>query len=149
MRFVLFFVTTVGAIMSVAALVQGDGTDLMVVGPVTAIAGILFWRNLRNPEVTRRNGLRATIHFTFDPGPGVHRKGTFARVHADPRAWNVALDRVPLRGDMEMLERPQKGWVWLNSDGLPEKVKITYHNRWKTWPVTSAAVVPSSQGSLE
>lgn len=139
MRFILFLVTAVGAMMTIAALVQGDRASLLYVAPVTAVVGVFFWRNLRDPEVTRKNGLRARVTFSFEPGEGVQRTGTFARVQTHRGAWHVALDRMPERGDLQMHGVMQRGWVWLDAAGLPEKVKISYASTWKTWPVISAA----------
>ncbi|MGP6089337.1 hypothetical protein [Antarctobacter jejuensis] len=139
MRFILAFVTAVGAIISISALGGGDMQTLGYVGPVTAVAGVFFWRNLRDPEVTRRNGLRARVTFTFEPGDGIRRNGTYASVRTYKANWFVTLQRTPERGDMQMYDVAQRGWVWVGPDGLPEKVKISYASTWKTWPVVSAA----------
>jgi hypothetical protein len=139
MRFVLFFVTTVGALMTIAALVQGDNASLACVGPVTAIAGVFFWRNLRDPEETRKNGLRAQVTFFHQAGAGVTGPGTYARVWTHRGVWHVALDRMSVRGDLQMHGVAQRGWVWLDPAGLPARVKINYAKAWKTWTVSSAA----------
>lgn len=125
--------------MTVAALAQGDTGSLAYAAPVAAVAGFLFWRNLRDPEVTRANGLRAQVSFRYQSAAGLRGPGTFARVQTYPGAWDVVLDRMPERGDLTMLDVPQRGWVWLGSDGLPEAVKIRYARHWKTWRVTGAA----------
>ncbi len=138
MRIILSFVTAVGAIISISALVSGDMQAVLYAGPVTLVAGLFLWRNLRNPEVTRKNGLRAKVTFTFEPGDGVRRDGTYAHVWTYKASWHVTLKRTPEQGDMQIYDTPHRGWVWLDQDGLPERVKISYATTWKTWPVVSA-----------
>lgn len=139
MRIVLAFVTIVGAILCIAALVNGAAADLLYAGPITAIAGFFLLQNLRDPEVTRKNGLRARVSFGFAPGEGVAPKGTFALLQTHKGSWQVALDRMAEPGDLQMHGVPQRGWVWLDQSGLPARVKITYATSWKTWDVISAA----------
>ena len=143
MRFILAFVTSVGAIISVGALGGSDIQTLGYTGPFTAVVGFFFWRNLRDPEVTRKNGLYASVTFIFAPGDGVRRDGTYARVWTYKGVWHVTLQRAPQQGDMQMYDTMQRGWVWLDQAGLPEKVKISYASTWKTWPVISAAPTSS------
>ncbi|MBV7395710.1 hypothetical protein [Mameliella sediminis] len=145
MRFILAFVTAVAAIILIGAIADGDWQALLYAGPVVIVAGALLWRNLQDPEVTRRNGLRARVTFTFEPGDGVRRDGTYARVNTHPADWHVTLQRTPERGDMQIYDTPHRGWVWLGPDGLPERVKISYATTWKTWPVVSAAPI-STEG---
>lgn len=139
MRFVLFFVTTVGAIMTIAALAQGDSASLVYVAPITAVAGVFFLRNLRDTEVTRKNGLRAQVAFQIEPGGGLSGSGTYGLVKTHKGDWHVVLDRAPAQGDLAMNGVMRRGWVWLDPDGLPEKVKVSYAKSWDTWPVLNAA----------
>ena len=130
----------------VPALWAGDWDTVYIAGPVAAVASVFLWRNLRDPAKTRAQGLRCTVTFTLSDNRDRVVKGTPARVR--PRvtsfgaAWDVALDRHPQGGDLSMIDTPQRGWVWLGPDNLPEKVKIDYGSTWKTWGVISAAPAP-------
>lgn len=142
MRILLTFVSTLAAILTISALSGGAWRDALVTGAVTLVAGVFLLRNLRDPEVTRQNGLQAQVSFSSplaQDGPG---GGTQARVWTHNAAWVATLDRTPERGDMEIHDVPHRGWVWLASDGLPERVRITYGTTWKTWPVVYAAKAP-------
>lgn len=147
MRMVLAFVTSVGALVSLGALAQGDWPGLKLAAPVTAIAGLFLWRNLRDPEITRKQGRRARVTFSHLPGPGVRGPGSFARVQTHAGAWHVALERPVLPDDLSMHGTPQRGWVWLGTDGLPARVKITRGNHWESHAVTSAAPDPNIIGA--
>lgn len=149
MRIILAFVTAVAAIMAVGALAEGDLRGFGPTGAVAAVAGFFLWRNLRDPEITRKAGLRARVTFAFAPADGVSRDGTYARIDTYAGAWNVTLKRTPQRGDMQMYDTPQRGWVWLDEAGLPARIKINFATTWKTWPVVSAAPVPQPQGLHE
>lgn len=138
MRFVLAFVTAVGVIITLGGLIAGE--RLGYAAPVTAIAGFFLWRNLRDPEVGRKQGLRAQVTFFYEAGDGVTGFGTFGRVKSHKGVWHVALDRPPERGDFAMHGVAQRGWVWLDQAGLPQRVRINYGTTWKSWPVLSAAV---------
>jgi hypothetical protein len=146
MRFVLAFVTGVAALITIGAVPGGDWQTVLTAGPVLLVAGFFLVRNLRDPEITRRNGIRAKIHLLLPPFDGTTQSGTLARVETYRGTWRVTLDRMPEGGDLHMHDVPQRGWVWLGQDGLPERLKITHGNTWKTWPVLSAAT-SSTEGS--
>lgn len=139
MRFLLAFVTAVAALITIGAVPGGDWQTVLAAGPVLLVAGFFLVRNLRDPEITRRNGLRAKVRILLPPYDGTKRDGTLARVDTYRGTWRVTLDRMPERGDLQMHDVPQRGWVWLGPDGLPERLKITHGNTWNTWSVLSAA----------
>ncbi|MGR3641020.1 hypothetical protein [Alterinioella nitratireducens] len=139
MRILTGFAALVGLSMLVAGVTSGASASLWGGLAVAGVAGALFWRSLRNPEVTRKMGSFAQVTFAMQPGPGVSGPGTYARV-ATPQgnAWDVALDRLPVREDMDAYDIAHRGWVWLAPGGLPEKVRIDYGTTWKNWPVLKA-----------
>ncbi len=146
MRVVLFLATAVAAIMTVGAIANGDGAALVWTGPAAIVAGLLFRRNLRDPAITRKGGLRARVAFTFSPPAGVTDGGTYAVVRTHAGTWHVSLDRVPERADMALDGVDQRGRVWLVESGLPARVRIEYGTAWKTWTVVSAVETTDEQG---
>ncbi|PIV74656.1 MAG: hypothetical protein COW55_08430 [Rhodobacteraceae bacterium CG17_big_fil_post_rev_8_21_14_2_50_65_11] len=149
MRIILFFVTALCVIVTIDALVDGDIQGLAYAGPVTALTGLLLWRNLRNPDVTRKNGLFARVTFTIGGFDGGQPDGTPARVDTHAGTWDVILNRTPERGDMAMLDTAHRGWVWLDETGLPARVRIDFATTWKTWPVALAAPAAQAEGPKE
>lgn len=111
---------------------------------VAAVSGFLLWRSLRNPEAVRKRGEYAKITFMPEPGPGVQKKGCFARVDSLRKvSWNVALDRPPQPGDLDSHGIAHGGWVWHDATGLPQRIRIDFGTTWASWDVHSAAVAES------
>ncbi|MBF9043710.1 hypothetical protein HKCCE4037_10250 [Rhodobacterales bacterium HKCCE4037] len=142
MRIVLFFVTFVALLIGLPDLLDGNPREALIPLGVAAVAGVFFWRNLRDPEVTRKMGRKARTAFTAWPGDGLDGPGTFARV-ADFRgnAWDVVLVRTPLQGDFKSYGEYFGGWLWLGEDGLPARVKIKYLRTWRVFDVRGAVRV--------
>ena len=139
MRIPLAFVTTVAAILTIGALADGDGRFALAAGAVTLVAGVFLLRSLRDPAAGRAAGLRAEVSFTSPTYSAAPQDGTPARVRTHRGSWQVTLRRVPERGDLKIRDVAQRGWLWLDPDGLPEKVRISSGTSWKTWPVAEAA----------
>ncbi len=144
-RILLAFVAFVAAMVAFSGLKDGDAGTWVPALAVLAGAGALLLRNLRNPEISRKGGLRGQVTFQLEQGRGMARKGTFARVKTHDGNWDVTLDRVPERGDMDIYGTAHRGWVWLDQSGLPEKVRIDYGSTWKSWPVLEAAMTAATQ----
>ena len=142
MRFILAFVTIVAVILTVDAAIRADWPMAGVAGSVAMVAGVFLLRDLRNPDKTRALGLECKVIFTMSDTRFTTQTGTPARIEPWAKTfgagWVVSLDRLPERGDLTMIDAPQRGWVWLGPDNLPEKVKITYGNTWRSWPVLTA-----------
>lgn len=145
LRVALFFVTAVGAILTVSALAGGDRAPLAWTAPLTAVAGLLLWRDLRDPARGRDGGVFATVTFTLEPGPGLSPgPGTSATILTHLGSWATALDRPPERGDLALHGVPRRGWVWLDAQGLPRRLRIDGGSGWKSWTVSAA--VPFAAG---
>jgi len=143
-RIVLAFAVAVGAVWTLAELLEGRFQDVVFGVAVTAVAGALLWRNLKNPELSRKGGEYVKVTFTLDRWPDAPQNGTAAWVETRRTArWHVVLDRVPERIDNDYYGTAQRGWVWLDAAGLPHKVRIDYGTTWKTWPVRAA--IPTEQ----
>ena len=139
MRILLAFATSVALIITISAMVDGDMGTVAVVGPVLLVVAFLLWRNMRDPETTRAMGLKSKVVFILpDPGKEV-TNGTLAYVEPLRKTfgtgWVTTLDRMPEREDEALINRAQRGWVWLDTLNRPDKVKIDYGATWKTWPI--------------
>ncbi len=156
-RILFAFATFIGVTWLLSGLVSGGAEDSLTGLAVTIVAGALLWRSLRDTEVTRKAGLRATVYLSLTPGPGVARKGTYARIKTHKASWDVALDRQPERADFNAYSHGFSGWVWLDEAGLPQRARINYAKsrgsstggtgRGKSWPVLSAVPAPPSEGT--
>lgn len=144
MRILLAFISFIAAMLALSAIGERDFVMVAGAGAVALVAGVFFWRNLRDPDKTRAMGLQSTVIFKMADTRGEVANGTLAQVntvHTPKRSWTVRLDRMPEGPDMGLIDTTQRGWVWLGADDLPEKVKIDYGTTWKTWPVLSAQEV--------
>ena len=70
MRILTGFAALVGLSMLVAGVTSGASASLWGGLAVAGVAGALFWRSLRNPEVTRKMGSFAQVTFAMQPGVG-------------------------------------------------------------------------------
>ena len=103
MRVVFAFALFVGLSWAVSDILSGHARDALFGLAIALVSGALLWRDLRDPEKTRKGGEMAKITFTFEPGEGIGPPGTYARIDTYRRAaWSVALDRAPRREDLDM-----------------------------------------------
>lgn len=142
MRFLLAFVAPVATILAISELSAGYTTSGAITLGVALVAWVLLWRNLRDPEVTRKKGERARITFTMLPNAAV--SGTQAthfglvETYHKPRRWYVAMNRGRKPGDVDTNSAMYHCWVWLDTDGFPERVKTKAGMSWATWDVLRA-----------
>ena len=139
MRVVFAFALFLGLSWAVSDILSGHAREALVGLAIALVSGALLWRDLRDPEKTRKGGEMAKITFTFEPGEGIGPPGKYARIDTYRRvAWSVALDRAPRREDLDMNGIVRRGWVWLDADGLPQRVRIDSGMTWESWPVLGA-----------
>ena len=136
-RILLAFALFVGLFWAWDAARAADWPMLAAVLALLVLCAVLLWRNLRDPEVGRAAGHMATLAFTQEAGRGLSGPGTFARIRSRAGDWDVVLDRVPERGDLED-SHSWSAWVWLGEDGLPVKVRRSSGGSFRRWAVTAA-----------
>lgn len=142
MRFLLVFIVTVSGISAISELSSGHMTSGLITLTIVSVSGALLWRNLRDPEVTRRNGERAQITFSLLPADGV--RGTRAthfgtlNTYWHRHRWHVALIEGNKTGDVQVNDVSYRAWVWLDADGQPERLKTKTGMSWAMWTVVKS-----------
>ena len=137
MRFIYPLIVMIAGSIAISAFTTGRWTEGTVAAAIALVVAILFWRNLRDPEVTRRHGHQATIQ--LQPARG---NGTAVQIITHNGTWDAVLDRAPRAEDITATGDTYRGWVWLDETGLPQRLRIRYGPHWESFDVLSADPAP-------